>query len=72
MYEKDRVLVAGVYTEVEHDNFMAEPYDTGKELYGFGRNWGNVIYLGYEYHTGVKRLDVKENYIEIGKDESIE
>ena len=69
MFEKNRILVAGVYSEEEHDAFMANPYETGKEFEGFNMKWGNPIYLGYEYHTGAARLDVAENYAEVDKEE---
>lgn len=65
MFEKNRILVAGVYTEAEHDAFMSYPYETGKEFEGFNMRWGNPIYLGYEYHSTVAQLDVAENYTEV-------
>ncbi len=67
MYEKNRVLIAGVSSEAEHDTYTANPYDTGKELFGFGINWGTRLHLGYEYHTGVAVWDVAESYEEIDK-----
>lgn len=73
MFEKNRILIAGVYTEEQHDAFMAEPYETGKTLKAFGINMGDMVHLGYEFWSeyGVKKLDVADNYTEIDKPEEV-
>ena len=71
MFEKNRILIAGVYSEEEHDAYMSEPWETGKRLYAFGMEMGTKAHLGYEFWSdyGVKKLDTIDNYEEIDKPE---
>lgn len=69
-YEKDRTIIAGVYSEIGFDLCInKEDLFTGKKFLRIhdGLDFGNKIYLGddYSYYGTSPRYDVSKYYVEV-------